>query len=165
MTDEPEQLDLVLDLVIAVNRANLIDFFDQGAPHFDFGMDRGLVVSTYHASEVPNTCGSAGCIAGAAFVMWLKTLEPSYRAEIVKKAAKTADLLDPKEDPTVEFDYTMVRDGALEFLGLELTQHDGYMQFGHPLFSPGLAPRKCTAADAAEALRRTFDGKTPWVRF
>lgn len=160
MTTEPEQLDLV----IAVNRKNLIDFFDQGAPHYDFGMSRGLVVSTYHAEEVPQTCGTAGCIAGAAFIMWLKTLEPKHRADVLKRAATTARTLDPKEDPTVEFDYTMVRDGALEFLGLELTQHDGWMQFGHPLFSPGLAPAMCTAAQAAEALRRTFDGEAPWPK-
>jgi len=163
MTEEPEQLDLI----IAANRQKLIDFFDKGAPHFEFNMDRGLVVTLHHASEVPNLCGSAGCIAGAAFTMWLKTLEPSLRAEIVKKGVKRGDEIttDSEDDPEpqVEYDYHMVRDGALEFLGLSLDEDRGG-HFGHPLFSPYLAPQGCTATDAATALRRTFDGLTPWQK-
>lgn len=161
MTEEPEQLDLI----IAANRQKMIDFFDKGAPHFEFNMDRGLVVTLHHASEVPSTCGSAGCIAGAAFTMWLQTLEPTLRAEIVKKGVKRGDEIttdsEDEPEPQIEYDYHMVRDGALEFLGLELNEREGH-HFGHPLFSPGLAPRGCTAADAAEALRRTFKGETPW---
>lgn len=160
MTDKPEQLDLVVE----VNRRKLIDFFDAGAPHFEFDMRRGLVVKTFHAHEVPSTCGSAGCIAGAAFTMWLQTIDPAHRAEVVEKGATLPQADEPGHpDPGVEYDYNVVTDGALEFLGLPRTAHEG-MQFGHPLFSPLLAPPGCTAADAAEALRRTFKGEYPWSR-
>ena len=157
MTNEPEQLDLV----IAVNRKSLIDFFDQGAPHFEFDMTRGLVIKTYHEEELPTTCGTAGCIAGVAFAMWLRTLEPTERAEILRPS-RIANPHDSDEPLETEFDYSFIRDGALKFLGLEWTKHEGIMQFGHPLFSYTLAPRYCTPADAADALRRTFDGQDPW---
>ena len=159
MDDTEEQLDLI----IAVNRRQLIDFFDNGAPHFEFDMNRGLVVTLHHASEVPSTCGTAGCIAGAAFTMWLQTLEPARRKEVAAQAKKYGDEItcndadDP--NPPVEYDYGLVRDGALEFLGLE---RDHATHFGHPLFNMELAPRRATAADAAMALRRTFNGRAPW---
>lgn len=159
MDDTEEQLDLV----IAVNRKKLIDFFDQGAPHFEFDMNRGLVVTLHHASEVPSTCGTSGCIAGAAFTMWLQTLEPARRKEVAARAKKYGDEItcndDDEPNPKIEYDYTLVRDGALEFLGLKRV--DG-QYCGHPLFSTEHAPHRATATDAAEALRRTFDGRAPW---
>ena len=157
MTAENEQLDIVIE----ANRRKLIDFFDEGAPHYTIDMDRGLVTETYDFGQVPSTCGSAGCIAGAAFTMWLQTIDPARRATTVKRAQITQSH-DSDEDPQFEYDYQTVRDGALEFLGLPLTDHAGPLQYGHPLFSSEMAPRGCTAADAARALRRTFEGKDPW---
>jgi hypothetical protein len=153
MTTEPEQLDLV----IAANRQKLIDFFDQGAPHYRFDMGSGLKVDVYHSAEIPTTCGTAGCIAGAAFTMWLQSIEPEKRKRTVHQAAISADWsLD--EDDTVEYDWDLILNGALEFLGLEKVSED---HCGHPLFNFALG-YKATASDAAAALRRTFAGQDPW---
>jgi hypothetical protein len=93
--------------------------------------------------------------------MWLRTLDPEHRARVLGKA-RIDHAHDGDEPPEDEFDYGTVRDGALQFLGLKRIVHDGDIQFGHPLFSFELAPWKCTPADAARALRRTFEGKDPW---
>lgn len=153
MTEDPEQLDLI----VAANRHKLIDFFDQGAPHYHFDMMSGLQIEVHHSTEVPTTCGTTGCIAGAAFTMWLRTLSPERRADLVDKATRTADWA-PGDNELVEYDWSMVLGAALEFLGLKRVQGE---YCGHPLFNLERAP-KATAADAAAALRRTFAGQDPW---
>jgi hypothetical protein len=156
MTQEPEQLDLVIE----ANRRKLIDFFEQGAPHYVFNMNKGLKVQeTYHKGDIPSTCGTTGCIAGAAFTMWLETLEPEHRKEILSKSTNNLNFdTSGDADYQDEFDYSIVRDGALKFLGLTLVGGFG----GHPLFNMDEAPRHCTAPQAVFALRRTFEGKNPW---
>jgi hypothetical protein len=153
MTTEPEQLDLI----IAANRQKLIDFFDQGAPHYRFDMMSGLQIEVHHSTEVPTTCGTTGCIAGAAFTMWLRTISPEERASLVDRATRTADWA-PGDNDLVEYDWSMVLGAALDFLGLKRVQGE---YCGHPLFNLERAP-KATAADAAAALRRTFAGEEPW---
>lgn len=123
-------------------------FFDAGAPHYHFDMTlpygdpKSPEVREYVNTVMPNECGSAGCIAGAAYQLF-------------------------SEDPIL-FTHVRVQNWqevgstALKLLGLtEDYATDGYF---HELFDPELAPKGCTPAQASKAISRVMKGKKPWKK-
>lgn len=136
------------------NLKKLKAFFDAGAPHFHFNMTMPLIsdiefaIKRYHDEEIPSTCGSAGCIAGAAAQMagantkgigldemWIDVTRP--------EALKFCGFPEPYEDRDAPY------------------AHDAF--FGHDLFDPDLAPFNCTPQQAAQAIQNVIDGRAPWV--
>jgi hypothetical protein len=126
------------------NMQTLKAFFDDGAPHFHLDMTlplgdpKSLAIQTYADEPIPADCGSAGCIAGAAYML----LDPFHSLDLGLESQW--DIIGPK---------------ALKLLGLP--EEDEFYQ--HPLFSSELAPEGCTAEQASQAIQNVIDGKEPWL--
>lgn len=126
------------------NLRKLKAFFDDGAPHFHldmrvpFGAADRSDMTRYINSPVPENCGSAGCIAGAAYMLFEESPDPHMHL------VDQWDTVCPK---------------ALRHLGLP---NEGDEFFGHPLFDQNLAPEGCTAQQAAAAIENVLKGEFPW---
>lgn len=136
-----------------LNLAKLADWFEAGAEHWTLDMKRGCTIArdTYSDKPIPETCGTAGCIAGAAFSLAVHEMDPFDRRRLFARAT-------PKDDTQDEFAFDDVRKVALDWLGLE----DDKSWYGHPLFSSDKAPEGVTATQAAAAIRRVIAGQDPW---
>lgn len=126
------------------NMQKLKAFFDAGAPHFHLDMnlpfgDAKLPEIIRFADEpIPETCGTAGCIGGAAYML----LSPN-----------------PEKDLDLGVQWYIIGPKALALLDLP-DVGDSY--YGHPLFNNNLSPRGCTASQASIAIQNVIDGKEPW---
>lgn len=128
----------------------LKEWFDNGAPHFLFDMDvpyatgenpeelaEAMMNQTdeyYDDKEIPQTCGSAGCIAGAAVHLF--------------------GSMEQKSD----ISWPNIRDSAADHLDLPC----GDEFYHHDLFNPYITPSGVTAKMASEAIQRVIDGKEAW---
>lgn len=127
------------------NLTILKKFFDDGAPHYHldmnipFGESSDPEIIHYAKDPIPQTCGSAGCIAGAAYML----LHPS-----------------PDRQIPLEFQWQVIGSTALDLLDLPHSADDEF--YYHDLFNPHLAPDRCTAEDASKAIQNVIDGKAPW---
>jgi hypothetical protein len=132
----------------------LLKWLEAGAPHFVFNMKEDL--TTYYVEYLDHplvqqvdakglgACGTMCCIAG--FAAQKAGVKPSEIGQ-----------------------WTTVREAALEYLGLpEVSSPSGFRVdnwYGHPLFSSVLAPKDCTPAQAAQAVRATIANPhdpNPW---
>ena len=122
------------------NMQTLKAFFDDGAPHFHLNMDLPLgdsqipSIQRFAYEPIPAVCSSAGCIAGAAYM-----------------------LLDPEHSKDIPLDrqWEFIEPIAAKLLGLPLGNH--------PLFDANLAPDGCTAEQASQAIQNVIDGEEPWA--
>lgn len=141
------------------NLLELKAWLDDGAPHVVFDMDTGVLPVKYakrsveqqrgvHSKGVKSikrqmktkgigACGTACCIAGYAYIL----------AVGEKKAC-------------AESEWYRISSKALEYLGLPY----GCTEYGHDLFSPDLAPKGCTPAQASKAVQNVIDNPNvnPW---
>jgi len=139
------------------NAALLLEWLDNGAPHTILAMEtwgsdiytaiedeyESVVAAYYDDVSIPETCGTAACIAGAACMMAQGTWGDA-------EAAIETDLTTPESD-------------ALRWLGI--TKDANALDAYHPLFCPEAARDGCgglpTSQDAANALRNTIQSGDP----
>lgn len=142
------------------NLEKIARWLEAGAPHVIFDMEHSVthpadVASDLELSEAEylaqqnesSRCGTVCCIAGAVYLM---------------KRAPEGQLFPSPEmqfaiEETVKY-WPGVYQEALGYLGLEFSN----VEMGHDLFDPDLAPKNCTPAQAAEAVRRVMKGEAPW---
>jgi hypothetical protein len=143
----------------------LIDFFEAGAPHFEFNMKHGFVYKPGDEhSTLSNHCGAAGCIAGFAFMMATKEMASEQYSDIIAKMKDAANTEDRHDE--VELDYDMVRSIARDYLGLsreplsEIIGDREVRVFDPP---PEVSRENITPKDAAEALRKLLRNEDPWL--
>ena len=129
-----------------MNRENVqrvIDWLRAGAPEAIFTMHYSLhevsILDEYDQerlapSEQAKTtnCGSVCCIGG-------------YAAQLAGVTPHNND-----------GNWTNIQDKALEFFGID-TESIFHIQWMMPVFSPDLAPLRCTPQEAADALERWAD--------
>ena len=127
------------------NLTILREWFLAGAPHYylnmnlPYGNPADPEVVEYVDKPIPNSCGSAGCIAGAAY-----------------------HLLEERPDKHIplEDQWDVIRPKAMELLDLP---EKGDPFFGHSLFNSDICPDDVTPEMAAEAIQNVIDGKDPWT--
>lgn len=123
-------------------------WLEDGCPHVIFHMKESL--STYrpevdvltrapHESQLEklNTCGTICCIGG-------------YAAQLAGIKPTTMDAPN----------WSNIRQTALEYLDLPWSRENFWV--GHDLFDHNKAPRPCSPAQAARAVRNVMAGNPPW---
>lgn len=151
------------------NMQRLLTFYEAGAPEFRLDMATGLTAVLHHDKPVPDFCGSAGCIAGSAFVMWLNDHPEDQRKDISARFLSPfvhedmePEINGPDESEPTVYAWKRIRDVAGKFLDIPIEDVCDHGNPGHALFHPGRAPSDCTATQAAQAIRNMLDGKEPW---
>jgi hypothetical protein len=132
--------------------AHLLEWLDNGAP--EFNMDVGIAIDREEGTDP--ACGTTCCIAGALaqmkMGMWGKRMSFDQAMQHVP-----ADWLDYASHSSL-CAWEGVPQMAVEYLGVDLRSIappvDKHM--GMDLFNCDLAPKYCTPAQAAEAVR-SFD--------
>ena len=102
------------------NMDRLIAFFDEGAPHTTFTMNKGLAwdITTGDDDPLPKSmCGTAGCIAGLAAQLSLADLSEARREEWVYNY--TCGSAGNPGDNFVEGDWDMCLYAAIKWMGME----------------------------------------------
>lgn len=108
---------------------------DEELPARQFQFDMTIGLEPGPDTDYPS-CGSVGCIAGMAYVLWLETIDPAER----------------REPPHM---WASILHRAADWLRLESSE-------AAALFTPGNVSWVKTPAEAAEAVRRLARGEEPW---
>lgn len=137
------------------NMQRVLEFYEAGCEGYTFDIGSGL--AWRGDTVVPQLCGSAGCIAGTAFVMWLSDQPEQAVTGIAARSTLMSQAVDDGLCQYI-FGWGPIRHRALAFLGLP----DNDRAMGHALFDMMQAPRECTVSQAAQAIRNVMDGKDPW---
>jgi hypothetical protein len=136
------------------NLVRLAEFMDAGAPEWNFDMLTGAMkkFDRYSGKPVPTECGTAGCIAGAAFSMALGDMTPQERYKTLRAAANQSEN---------EFAFKVVAQVACDWLGLTY-EEDACAH--NPLFMIAGHNARATPEQAAIAIRNTIAGEAdPWA--
>lgn len=143
----------------------LARFYENGAPGWTFSMTTGASAEKTFAET--GVCGTTGCIAGSAVVLFKDLIPAQEKAaligcwDLVTEHPEKGEQHDDCDPP--ELSWTELRDAALATLGLPREGTDAY--WGHSLFSPQMsASVVLTPEKIAKAIRLTMANPemNPW---
>jgi hypothetical protein len=146
----------------------LAEFFEAGAPHFEFNMDRGFTFKLGGLNEaIDDHCGTPACIAGFVFPMAVRAMDPVERTHVLRDDNYLANLsTTPDGEEVYEMCWDTVRCAAKSYLMLTRAEANDLFE-GHQArrfedMMNGRPRIAKTAADAATAIRNVMRGEPAW---
>ena len=146
----------------------LAEFFEAGAPHFEFDMDRGFTFKPGGLDEaIDDHCGTPACIAGFVFPMAVRAMDPVERTHVLRDDNYLPNLsATPDGEDVYEMCWDTVRCAAQNHLMLSRAEakdlFEGHQERSFVDLLSGKPKHKVTAAEAATAIRNVMRGEPAW---
>lgn len=129
----------------------LAEFFEAGAPHFEFDISSGFCFKGGTLNEaIDGHCQTSGCIAGFAFMQSMIQTPEHQRLGIETEPADFGDL--------AEVDWGFVAHEARQYLKLAPSEANDLFE-GYPR---DILKEEITAEMAARAIRSVMEGRPAW---